>query len=151
MKELTYNGSVLPGPPPEVHPFLGGTIGLPPGWDVTDTGVANFTVANYSYDPGARPCSSEGVLGAMTSDGVAIVAYGNDRGIDAAPRPEHFTLDPRTYANYEGWGCHPAYRIDLDEVTGPMSLLVFFRDQDPSSQSAALVLRTLDSLRFGSD
>lgn len=149
LMEVAYNGTPLPD---EVtrQSFVGGSIELPKGWlvkqDVT-TPPANFIVTNYESSSPNSPCEGSGWLRQMPSDGVAIVVYENP-GVRGRPKPQHVVLDPTTFAPYEGWGCHPAYRIDFSESGSTGSVLVFFRDDDPSPQSLALVLRAIDSLEI---
>ena len=149
MRNVSYNGAPLPDPVAE-RTFREGSIELPSGWELVDTTTSppsSFIAASYPFHPGVDGCEGDGIFGSMPSDGIAIVGYANP-GLEVEARPEHVRLDPATYAPYEGWGCMSSYRIDLATPNGPMSLLVFFRDEQPSNQSIAVTLRAIDSLRF---
>lgn len=153
--ELTYSGAPLPDAT-TTHLFNGNPttredadfIELPSDWQFHEiTGFpSTFAFSSYPTKIDTGSCDSNGPLETLPSDGTFVWAYEISRG-DEIPRPEHFTLDPQTFAPFEGSGCRPTYLLSFEESERSMAVWVALGD-NASARTKALVLRALDSLEL---
>lgn len=155
--EVSYSGAPL-AEPTRTHRFNdsanavtqahGDSIGLPKDWHFEDltSFPSTFAFSSFPTKVGLGLCDEGEPLQTLPADGAFVWAYEISRG-DELARPEHFSLDPRSLAAFEGSGCRATYLLSFKEGERSMAIWVALGDE-ASPRTIALTLRSLDSLKL---
>jgi WD40-like Beta Propeller Repeat len=76
-----------------------------------------FAIANYPIGRGGE-CAPTAALETLPADGVLawMIEYHDSQGDDFPSRPDRFSLDPSSLANYECSGTHASYRFRFQDA-----------------------------------
>jgi len=147
-----------PGPPALTQgaaqngPEGGVFILTPPDWSflADPSGPSEpktlFTIASYPIDRGGE-CAPIRALEALPPDGALawVLEYQPPRGDDFPRRPDRFSLDPSTLANYECSGTHPTYLFRFQDEGRNLQVQVAF-GESAGDEVRNLMLASLSSL-----
>jgi len=131
----------------------GGTwILTPPGWNFLEepSGPLEpktlFAIANYPIERGGD-CAPTTALDALPADGALawLIEYRDTQGERLPTRPERFSLDPSSLANYECSGTHATYLFRFQDAGRYLQVQVAFGDE-ASSEVRDEMLASLSSL-----
>src|SRR5205823_1449752 len=89
-----------------------------------------FAIANYSIEHGGE-CAPTTALQALPPDGALawVIEYHDTQGNNFPPRPDRFSLDLSSLANYECSGIHASYMFRFQDAARYFQVQVAFGDR----------------------
>lgn len=105
-----------------------------------------FAIANYPIERGGD-CAPTTALDALPQDGALawLIEYRDTQGNEFPTRPERFSLDPSSLANYECSGTHATYLFRFQDAGRYFEVQVAF-GKEASEETRDEMLASLSSL-----